>query len=95
MANDDRIYRQRLRLFARPGEVGVSKACQSLVTTGRPTIDASQSSNGKAWRCCSRGSVGCRKWLPGWRNDSRQSRNAIASDVGYAVVRPPNLPGTY
>jgi hypothetical protein len=30
MANDDLIYRQRLRLFARPGEVGVSKACREL-----------------------------------------------------------------
>ncbi len=30
MTNDDLIYRQRLRLFARAGEVGVSKACQEL-----------------------------------------------------------------
>ena len=30
MTNDDLIYRQRLRLFARAAEVGVSKACEEL-----------------------------------------------------------------
>ena len=30
MTNDDLIYRQRLRLFARAGEVGVSEACREL-----------------------------------------------------------------
>jgi transposase InsO family protein len=30
MTNDDLIYRQRLRLFARAGEVGVSQACREL-----------------------------------------------------------------
>jgi len=30
LTNDDLIYRQRLRLFARAGEVGVSRACREL-----------------------------------------------------------------
>ena len=30
MTNDDLIFRQRLRLFARAGEVGVSQACREL-----------------------------------------------------------------
>ena len=81
MTSDDLLFRHRLRLFARAGEVGVSQACRELHYHRSSSTAGRTVSTGKDLRSCGPGSVGClgcstrphprwstRSWSSRWEN---------------------------